>query len=100
MNKDTVIKVKTGVGITEEAETGENIGQGTGEGAIISAASIADGVATVFRNSSYEISYGEEELSPLLFQDDIARVCDSVEAAQHGLNWLVMSWRLNCWISI
>ena len=38
----------------------------------------------MFRHSSYELSYGEEELNPLLFQDDIARVCDSVEAAQHG----------------
>ena len=38
----------------------------------------------MFRHSPYELSYGEEELNPLLFQDDIARVCDSVEAAQHG----------------
>ena len=37
-----------------------------------------------FRNSEYEISYGEEELKPLLFQDDIGRICDSVEASQHG----------------
>ena len=37
MNKDTIIKVNTGVGTTDEANTGENIGQGTGEGAIISA---------------------------------------------------------------
>ena len=38
----------------------------------------------MFRHSPYELSYGEEELNPLLFQDDIARVSDSVEAAQHG----------------
>ena len=82
--RHTIIKVKTGVGMTDEAETGENIGQGTGEGAILSAASIADGVEKAFRNSEYEISYGEEELKPLLFQDDIGRICDSVEAAQHG----------------
>ena len=84
MNKDTIIKVKTGVGMTDEAETGENIGQGTGEGAILSAASIADGVEKAFANSEHELSYGEEELKPLLFQDDIGRICDSVEAAQHG----------------
>ena len=86
MNKDTIIKVKTGVGISEEEETGENIGQGTGEGAIISAASIADGVDSVFRHSHHELSYGEEGLQPLLFQDDIARVSNDVEAAQHGNN--------------
>ena len=84
MNKNTIIRVKTGVGMTEEQETGENIGQGTGEGAIISAANIADGVANAFRHSPNEISYGEEDLKPLLFQDDISRMCESVEAAQCG----------------
>ena len=84
MNKDTIIQVKTGVGMTKEAETGENIGQGTGEGAILSAASISDGVEKAFKYSANELSYGEEELRPLLFQDDIARVCDSVVAAQAG----------------
>ena len=61
-----------------------NIGQGTGEGAILSAASISDGVEKAFKNSTQELSYGEEQLNPLLFQDDISRVSDSVEAAQHG----------------
>ena len=53
LNKDTIIKVKTGVGMTEEEETGENIGQGTGEGAILSAASIADGIDTSFKGSTH-----------------------------------------------
>ena len=57
---------------------------GGGEGAILSAASIADGVGSACKHSAHEISYGEEDLKPLLFQDDIARICDSVEAAQHG----------------
>ena len=84
LNNDTIIQVKTGVGLTEEAETGENIGQGTGEGAIMSAASISDGIEKAFKFSTHELSYGEEELRPLLFQDDIARICDSAEAAQAG----------------
>ena len=84
MNKDTRIRVNTGVGMTDEADTGENIGQGTGEGAIISAANIDDGVTKTFKHSSFEISYGELMLNPLLFQDDIARICDSLEGAQHG----------------
>ena len=80
MNKNPIIKVKTGVGMTEEESTGENIGhgQGTGEGVIISAASIADGVDTAFEHS------GQENMKPLLFQDDIARICDSIENAQYG----------------
>ena len=84
LNKGTIIQVKTGVGLTEEAETGENIGQGTGEGAIISAASISDGIEKAFKFSTHELSYGEEELRPLLFQNNIARICDSAEAAQAG----------------
>ena len=35
VNKNTIIRVKTGVGMNGEQETGETIGQGTGEGAII-----------------------------------------------------------------
>ena len=45
-------------------ETGENIGQGSGEGAILSAASISDGVEKAFKHSTHEISYGEEQLKP------------------------------------
>ena len=37
MNKDTKIKIKTGVGLTEEMETGDNVAQGTIEGATLSA---------------------------------------------------------------
>ena len=49
-----------------------------------SAASIADGVEKVIRDSVHEISYVEEELKSLLFQDDISRISDSVEAAQNA----------------
>ena len=84
MNKDTVIKVKTAVGDSEEKETGENIGQGTLEGANISAANIDYTVNQYFKNSKDEISYGVERLQPLLFQDDISRISTSIEAAQAG----------------
>ena len=42
---------------------------------------IADGVEKMFRNSAHEISYGEEELKPIVYQNDIARASDSAEAA-------------------
>ena len=41
-------------------------------------------LAKAFKYSTNELSCGEEELRPLLFQDDIARVCNSVVAAQAG----------------
>ena len=73
MNKDTKIRVKTGVGETEEKESGENIGQGTLEGAYISAASIDYSVNMLFKDSIDELSYGGTHVQPLLFQDDISR---------------------------
>ena len=46
----------------------------------------SNGVSKIFKHSAHELSYGKEMLQPLLFQDDIARVCDDAEAAQHGNN--------------
>ena len=40
MNRETSIKVRTAVGVTSEENTGEGVGQGTLDGAIISACSI------------------------------------------------------------
>ena len=84
MNKDTLIRVRTAVGETKEKETGENIGQGTLEGAIISAANIDYTVNEVFLTSRDEISYGPDRLQPLLFQDDISRLATSIRSAQNG----------------
>ena len=86
MNKDTKIKVRTAVGDSEEKVTGENIGQGTLEGANISAANIDYSVNMFFKSSMDELSYGSEQLQPLLFQDDISRLSTSVWGAQTGNN--------------
>ena len=86
MNKDTKIRVSTAVGETEEKETGENIGQGTLEGANISAANIDFTVNMFFKDSIDELSYGLTRIQPLLFQDDISRVATNVLAAQKGNN--------------
>ena len=66
MNKDTIIRVKTAVGETDEKETGENIGQGTLEGAYISAANIDYSVNKFFMESEDELSYGSIKIQPLL----------------------------------
>ena len=88
MNKDTKITVRTAVGVTEEKETGENIGQGTLEGAIISAANIDYSVNRFFSESKDELSYGRTKLQPLIFQDDISRMSTDVWSAQSGNNRL------------
>ena len=86
MNKDTQIRVRTAVGETDEKDTGENIGQGTLEGAVISAANIDYTMTRFFSESKEEVSYGGMNLQPLIFQDDISRMTTSVWPAQSGNN--------------
>ena len=84
MNKQTKIKVRTGVGTSEEHETGEGVGQGSLDGAILSAGSIDYTVNRFFSNSIYEMSYGGINLQPLLYQDDVFRLCQDPFSAQLG----------------
>ena len=84
MNRNNVIKVKTAVGESEETETGENVGQGTLEGALISAISIGNGTNEFFKDSEDEVSYENIKLQPLLYQDDVLRISTNVRAAQVG----------------
>ena len=48
--------MKTGVSITNEAESGDNVGQGTVDGAIVSAANIDNDVNNSFSKSPKQIS--------------------------------------------
>ena len=82
------MKVRTAVGDTKEEDTGEGLGQGTNEGALISASSIDFTVNEHFEHSPYEISYGDSNLQPLLFQDDIARMTLSPEDPK----WVTRGW--------
>ena len=56
MNKNTRISVQTPVGTTDERDTGEGVGQGTLEGALVSAVHLDSGVNEHFPDSEYEIS--------------------------------------------
>ena len=51
MNKDTETQVRIAVGQTNEKEHGENVGQGTLEGANISAANIECTIHMSFKES-------------------------------------------------
>ena len=72
------------MGTTSSEYTGEGVGQGTLDGAIISACSIDYTVNNFFSKSSCEVSYGGLSLQPLLFQDDIFRMCSDIPSAQMG----------------
>ena len=50
------------VGITEEEDTREGAGQGTLEGALVSAVNIDKGVNDHFKDSEYEVSYPANHL--------------------------------------
>ena len=81
MNKENKIKVKTPLGMTDEAETGANLGQGTIEGAVLSAAGLDKGVED-YLDEENDVNYGEIVIKSLLFQDDIFSASKSIERAQ------------------
>ena len=84
MNKNTRISVQTPVGCTEEADTGETVGQGTLEGAVISSVSLDKGVEDFFLDSEHEPGYAGLQLRPLLFQDDVSRLALDPTSLQAG----------------
>jgi hypothetical protein len=86
MNKNTKIRIQTPVGLTEECDTGEGVGQGTLEGAIVSAVNLDSGVNDFFHDSEFEVNYGGVALQPLLYQDDVARLSTDLESVQMGNN--------------
>ena len=91
LNKKTVLKVQTGVGMTDAAEIGENITQGSIGGALVSTANIDFTVNNHFKSSHYEISYSGKRLQPLIFQDDICRMSTSLSDAQAGNKMIEVS---------
>ena len=86
MNRNTRICVQTPVGVTDEQDTGEGVGQGTLEGALISAVNLDTGVNDFFHDSEYEVSYASVPLQPILYQDDVARMSLDLESAQMGIS--------------
>ena len=84
MNKSSGIRVKTPVGISEERRTGECVGQGSLDGALVSAVNIDNGVNDFFHDSHREIYYANVRVQPLLYQDDVLRVAEDVVSAQCG----------------
>ena len=90
LNENTKIKVKTGVGLSEEANVGAVVGQGTIGGALVSQAVLDDGVMQHFTpGGEGELMYGDVPLAPLILQDDLMHgakgekeareACDKVE---------------------
>ena len=73
MNQKSKFKVKTPVGLTDEALRGEGLAQGSLEGALVSSVSLDSDVMEYFKDSNDEVSYFSVQLQPLLYQDDVGR---------------------------
>ena len=68
LNQKTVISVATPAGMSEKAEVGETVAQGSGGAALASGADVAQGLEGQFLGSLDEISYGWVRLQPLAYQ--------------------------------
>ena len=78
---DTVIQVRTGAGCSARADIGEFVGQGTIGGALVSQASLDDGILGQFEGSG-GLAYGSLELLPFQFQDDFENISSTVLEAR------------------
>ena len=86
LNKETKFKVRTPVGESGTREVKETIGQGTTEAGIVSSVNLCKGVDDFFETSEEEISYGNINLLPQSFQDDLCCLCLDPRSAQYGLD--------------
>ena len=72
LNEETKIRVKTGVGLSQEALVGAVVGQGTIGGALVSQAVLDEGVMQHFTpGDENELKYGEVPMAPVMLQDDL-----------------------------
>ena len=70
--------------MSEAADVGEIVAQGSGGAALTSQLNLDKGVNEMFRGSSDEICYGNVRLQPVIFQDDILRLGDSLASVRAG----------------
>ena len=76
--------INTAVGVTEPKETGPIITQGGVSASILSSTSIDKGTDDTFANSDSEVVFSGLPLAPLRYVDDILRMAESVQSAQHA----------------
>ena len=88
MNKNVRIRVQTPVGVTQSADTGPSVAQGSVDGPPISSTSIGNEVSDTFacKGGDYEVEYNSIRLSSLIFMDDIFRMAASTFSAQFANN--------------
>ena len=78
MNSDTIIKIKTHVGDTKERFVGDCVAQGTISAALVSANNLDRGHVKNFKDCENTVKYGNINILPLAYQDDIGDMVTNV----------------------
>ena len=83
LNQDTRVCVRTGAGMSEYADVGAVVGQGTIGGALDSQAVLDEGISEQFSpGGGDELNYGGVPMAPLMFQDDLIHSTEGVKQAR------------------
>ena len=96
LNKNNLIKIKTPVGITNEFQTGENVTQGSVGGGLISSINLDILMRHFFSESEYEVNYGNVQMGPIIYQDDLTRLATSGVVHRQGSVWWRAAWNQRC----
>ena len=83
LNANTKISVKTSVGESKTAPIDDSIGQGSFSAALSSSLNIGCAVADKLKDDC-TASIGQLELIALILQDDISKMCNTLEQARNG----------------
>ena len=84
LNEGTEISVKTAGGMSETAQVGDCIGQGTAGAALVSQVNLDKGLEQYFGDGGEDLAYGNVIICPLAYQDDIMKGSNNVVEAQAG----------------
>ena len=83
LNQNTKIRVRIGAGMSEYAEVGAVVGQGTIAGALASQAVLDEGIRDNFSpGDGDQLNYGLIPMGPLLFQDDLIHSSEGIREAR------------------
>ena len=84
LNKTTVFRVATPAGTTQSKEAHDLVPQGSGGASRASALDIGLGLDKHFAGSTEEVLFGRVKCNPQAFQDDIARLAETIDSTNYG----------------
>ena len=87
LNENTKVSVKTSVGESKSAPIKDSVGQGSFGAALVSSLNIGSSVSDLYKEES-TANIGLLELIALILQDDISKMCDTIDQARKGTDKL------------